>query len=166
MRNMGNAAEYFMFFKWKSKILVYLCIFYKTFWVKNKDTIVFTNHFDLQVEKIIRLKIDCEVSGRGSNCRFSEVVLFIFYNEELLQFLYYTLKGVIRLDFKLYIKIFKQTSTKLQVSFIKLIFVLKNYLRSLENFGLTKDKTSPGIFQRKYGYSKSWNFPPDPSGFG
>ena len=47
MRNMGNAAEYFMFFKWKSKILVYLCIFYKTFWVKNKDTIVFTNHFDL-----------------------------------------------------------------------------------------------------------------------
>ena len=29
MRNMGNAAEYFMFFKWKSKILVCLCIFYK-----------------------------------------------------------------------------------------------------------------------------------------
>ena len=47
MRNMGNAAEYFMFSKWKSKILVYLCIFYNTFWVKNKDTIVFTNHFYL-----------------------------------------------------------------------------------------------------------------------
>ena len=30
MRNMGNAAEYFMFFKWKSNILVSrLCIFYK-----------------------------------------------------------------------------------------------------------------------------------------
>ena len=29
MRNMGNAAKYFMFFKWKSKILVCLCIFYK-----------------------------------------------------------------------------------------------------------------------------------------
>ena len=29
MRNMGNTAEYFMFFKWKSKILVCLCIFYK-----------------------------------------------------------------------------------------------------------------------------------------
>ena len=27
MRNMGNAAEYFMFVKWKSKILVCLCIF-------------------------------------------------------------------------------------------------------------------------------------------
>ena len=26
MRNMGNAAEYFMFFKWKSKILVCLCL--------------------------------------------------------------------------------------------------------------------------------------------
>ena len=32
MRNMGNAAEYFMFFKWKSKILVCLCIFYKKNW--------------------------------------------------------------------------------------------------------------------------------------
>ena len=27
-RNLGNAAEYFMFFKWKSRILVCLCIFY------------------------------------------------------------------------------------------------------------------------------------------
>ena len=26
IRNMGNAAEYFMFFKWKSKILVCLCL--------------------------------------------------------------------------------------------------------------------------------------------
>ena len=47
MRNMGNAAEYFMFFKWKSKILVCFCIFYKKFWVKNKGTILFTNHFYL-----------------------------------------------------------------------------------------------------------------------
>ena len=36
MRNMDNAAEHFMFFKWKSK-----------FGVKNKGTILFTNHFDL-----------------------------------------------------------------------------------------------------------------------
>ena len=45
--NMRNAAEYFMFFKWKSKILVCLCIFYKNFWLKNKGTILFTNHFYL-----------------------------------------------------------------------------------------------------------------------
>ena len=46
MRNMGNAAEYFMFFKWKSKILVCLCIFYikkKKIGVKNKGIILFTN---------------------------------------------------------------------------------------------------------------------------
>ena len=36
MRNMDKAAEHFMFFKWKSK-----------FGVKNKGTILFTNHFDL-----------------------------------------------------------------------------------------------------------------------
>ena len=36
MRNMDNAAEHFMFFKWKSK-----------FGVKKKGTILFTNHFDL-----------------------------------------------------------------------------------------------------------------------
>ena len=48
MRNMGNAAEYFIFFKWESKILVCLCIFYiKKLGVKNKGTILFTNHFDL-----------------------------------------------------------------------------------------------------------------------
>ena len=47
MRNIGNAAEYFMFFKWKSKTLVCLWIFYKHFWVKNKDIILFTNHFYL-----------------------------------------------------------------------------------------------------------------------
>ena len=47
MRNMGNAAEYFMFFKWESKILVCLRIFYKNFWVKNKDTILFTDNFYL-----------------------------------------------------------------------------------------------------------------------
>ena len=48
MRNICNAAEYFMFFERKSKILVCLCIFYKKkFWVKNKGTILFINHFDL-----------------------------------------------------------------------------------------------------------------------
>ena len=35
------------FFKWNSKILVCSCPFYKYFWFKNKDTILFTNHFDL-----------------------------------------------------------------------------------------------------------------------
>ena len=35
------------FVKWKIKILVCLCIFYKHFWVKNKGTILFTNHFYL-----------------------------------------------------------------------------------------------------------------------
>ena len=128
MRNMGNAAEYFMFFKWKSKILVYLCIFYKTFWVKNKDTIVFTNHFDLQVKKKIRLRM-IEVSGTGSKCQFSEVASFIFYYREFLQFLYYKLKGVIRIDFKLYIKIFKKKSTRLPVSFTQLIFVFKKLFK-------------------------------------
>ena len=35
MSNMGNAAKYFMFFTWKSKILVCLCIFHlKNMWVK------------------------------------------------------------------------------------------------------------------------------------
>ena len=42
-------AEYFMFFKWKSKILVCLCVFFfKKTGVENKGTILFTNnHFDL-----------------------------------------------------------------------------------------------------------------------
>ena len=45
---MGNVPEYFMFFEWKSKILVRLSIFYKkNFWIKNKGTILFINHFDL-----------------------------------------------------------------------------------------------------------------------
>ena len=49
MRNMDNVAEYFMFFKWKSKILVCLCIFSnKKLGVKNKGTILSTNHFDLR----------------------------------------------------------------------------------------------------------------------
>ena len=44
-RNMDNAAEHFMFFKWKNK-----------FGVKNKGTILFTNHFDLGQELLFRLK--------------------------------------------------------------------------------------------------------------
>ena len=70
MRNMGNAAEYFMFFKWKSKILVFLCRFYKNFWVKNKGTTFFTNHFYLGL-KVRSLKIDWDPVGRGAfreNC--------------------------------------------------------------------------------------------------
>ena len=57
MKNMGNAAEYFMFVKWKSKIPVCLCIFYKNFWVKNKGTILFTKHF-YSGRKETSLKID------------------------------------------------------------------------------------------------------------
>ena len=57
MRNMGNTAEYFMFFKWKSKILVCLCIFIKKkIGVENKGTILFTNHCDLGQELLFRLK--------------------------------------------------------------------------------------------------------------
>ena len=62
---MGNAAEYFMFFKWESKILVCECIFDKTFWVKNKDTIIFTNHFYLGWKEN-SLKIDWDPVGRGA----------------------------------------------------------------------------------------------------
>ena len=58
IRNMGNAAEYFMVVKWKSKILVCLCIFYKKNWVKKKGTILFTNHFDLGWEENSLTKID------------------------------------------------------------------------------------------------------------
>ena len=47
MRNMDNAAEHFMFFKWKSK-----------FGVKNKGTILFTNHFDLGWKENSLIKID------------------------------------------------------------------------------------------------------------
>ena len=47
MRNMDNAAEYFMFFKWKSK-----------FGVKNKGTILFTNHFDVGWKENSLIKID------------------------------------------------------------------------------------------------------------
>ena len=61
---MGNAAEYFKFFKWKSKILACLCIFYKNSWVENKDT--FTYHFALGWKEN-SLKIDwdpVELSGK------------------------------------------------------------------------------------------------------
>ena len=47
MTNTGNAAKYFMFFKWKSK-----------FGVKNKATIPFTNHFDLGWKENSLSKID------------------------------------------------------------------------------------------------------------
>ena len=56
---MGNAAEYFMFFKWKSKILVCLCFFYsKKIFVKSKGTFLFTNHFDVGWKENSLIKID------------------------------------------------------------------------------------------------------------
>ena len=60
MRNMGYAAEYFMFFKWKSKILVCLCFSFmkKKIGVKNKGTILFTNHFNLGWKENLLIKID------------------------------------------------------------------------------------------------------------
>ena len=48
--------EYLMFFEWKSKILLCLCIFSKFFWVKNKGTILFTDHFDLGWKKVRLLR--------------------------------------------------------------------------------------------------------------
>ena len=69
MRNMGNAAEYFMFFKWKSKILVCLCIFYKNFWLKITDTILFTNHFDLGLKEN-SLKTEIPWCFLGKQLRF------------------------------------------------------------------------------------------------
>ena len=65
MRNMGNAAEYFMFFKWESKILVCSCIFDKHVWVKNKGTIIFTNHFYLGWKEN-SLKSDWDPVGHGA----------------------------------------------------------------------------------------------------
>ena len=62
-----DAAEYFMFFEWNSKILVCLCIFSKVFWVKNKETILFTSNLNLVWKKIRFNKIDwdpLELSGK------------------------------------------------------------------------------------------------------
>ena len=67
---MGNAAEYFMSFKWESKILVGSYIFDKNFGVKNKGTIIFTSHFYLGWKENL-LKIDWDTVGRGAfqeNC--------------------------------------------------------------------------------------------------
>ena len=59
MTNMDNTAKYFMFLKWKGKILVCSCIFYKkNFGVKNTGTILFTNNFDLDWKKNSLIKID------------------------------------------------------------------------------------------------------------
>ena len=54
MRNMGNAAEYFMFFKWKSKILVCLCIFYKKNLGSKVRALFFLLIILIYVEKKIR----------------------------------------------------------------------------------------------------------------
>ena len=75
--NIGNVAEYFMFLKWESKTLVCLWIFYKSFWLKNKGTILFTNHFYLGW-KGNSLEIDWDPVGHGAfreNCYdFNETV--------------------------------------------------------------------------------------------
>ena len=56
MRNMGNAAEYIMFFKWKSKILlVCLCIFYKKILWSKMRALFFLLIILIKVEKKIRL---------------------------------------------------------------------------------------------------------------
>ena len=56
MRNMGNAAEYFMFFfKWKSKILVCLYIFYKKSLGSKIRALFFLLINLISVEKKIRL---------------------------------------------------------------------------------------------------------------
>ena len=67
MRNMGNAAEYFMFVKWKSKILVCLCIFLKKIWVKNKGTILFTNLF---TNRLRLTEVPWAVELSGKNCYY------------------------------------------------------------------------------------------------
>ena len=62
----GKSAEYFMFFKWKSKILVCLCNFYENVWVKLTALFFFFNHFDLGWKEN-SLKIDrdpVELSGK------------------------------------------------------------------------------------------------------
>ena len=46
MRNMGNVAEYFMFFlNGNVRFWSVYVFFYTNFWVKNKGTILLTNHF-------------------------------------------------------------------------------------------------------------------------
>ena len=53
---MGNAAEYIMFFKWKSKILlVCLCIFYKKILWSKMRALFFLLIILIKVEKKIRL---------------------------------------------------------------------------------------------------------------
>ena len=50
----GKSAEYFMFFKWKSKILVCLCIFYKKNWGSKIRALFFLLISLIYVEKKIR----------------------------------------------------------------------------------------------------------------
>ena len=52
-----------MFVKWKSTILVCLCIFYKNFWVKNKGTILFTNLFTNRL-RLTEVRWAVELSGK------------------------------------------------------------------------------------------------------
>ena len=64
MKNMGNIAEYFMFFKWKSNILVCLCIFYKKK-LGSKIRTLFSLLISLiYVEKKIRLLRSTEIPWR------------------------------------------------------------------------------------------------------
>ena len=61
MRNMGNAAEYFMFFKWKCKILVGLCIFIKKNWGSKIRALFFLLISLIYVEKKLRLLRSTEI---------------------------------------------------------------------------------------------------------
>ena len=56
---MGNAAEYFMFFlNGNVRFWSVYVFFTKKFWVKNKGTTLFTNHFDLVRKENSLVKID------------------------------------------------------------------------------------------------------------
>ena len=58
-RNMGNAAEYFMFLNGKVRFWsVYVFFIKKKIGVKSKGTILFTNHFDLGWKENLLIKID------------------------------------------------------------------------------------------------------------
>ena len=70
----GKSAEYFMFFKWKSKIVVCLCNFSENVWVKLTALFFFSNHFDLGWKEN-SLKIDWDpVELSGETDVFNETV--------------------------------------------------------------------------------------------
>jgi len=58
MGNICNAAKYFMILNGKVRFWSVYVFFIKKFWVKNKGTILFTNHFDLGLKENSLIKID------------------------------------------------------------------------------------------------------------